>query len=87
MPFRLDKPVAHRKEILVAGTARRAGGEVPPNRGTLIFLQRADGVRAEITTPFGAAVAHLLSFLPCFLPCFRAAASGTCQCGAGQYPQ
>ena len=51
--------------------------------GALIFLQRADDVRAKITAPFGAAVAHLLSLLSCF----RAVARGTCRCGAGQYPE
>src|SRR5215831_9897290 len=55
-------PVAGRKEILVTFAARPAGRQMPPHRGALLPVQRADDVRAEITAPFDAALAHLFPF-------------------------
>src|SRR5215472_15880590 len=62
------EPVADREEVFVVGTARGAGRQMPSYRLALLRVQHADGVCAEITAPFGAALVHPFPFFPGWVP-------------------
>src|ERR1700754_1678611 len=64
MPLSAGEPVADRHEIFVLGTAPPAGRKVPPHRGPLLAVQRADHERCEVIAPSGAALSHLLPNSP-----------------------
>src|SRR5262249_53294256 len=71
------EPVADRHEIFVIGAAPRAGREVPPHRGLLVLLQRADNECRKVIAPSSAALGHLLSLLSGPGPSFPGGSRGT----------